>query len=161
MALIIEDGSEVANANSYVDDAEYVAHAAARGLSIGTDATAREIELIKAMDFIEGHRSQFKGFKVTDTQALQWPRSAVWIDTFSVNADEIPVELKRAQMEAAAAEKAVGLLKTANVSNVKREKVDVLETEFFSGGSWETARLDRVNVYLDQLLNNVMRVVRA
>ncbi len=166
MALIIEDGSQIPNANSYVTDAEYVAYAAAQNLSIGGDTAAREIELLRAMTFIESHRSVFKGLRVSKDQPLQWPRSAVWIDSFPVNADEIPQDLKNAQIESGVAENAIELLKTEDNQNVKRQKVDVIEVEFFSGGSWTTARTERVDVFLTQLLKtslggfNVM-VMRA
>ncbi len=153
MALVKEDGSIVAGANTYVIDAEYVAYAASKGLTVGVDAPTREIELLKAMDFIESHRSVFKGIKVSGEQALQWPRSAVWLDSFPVNADEIPVELQNAQMEAAVAGSA-GLdpLRTENTQNLQREKVDVIEVAYHNGGSWNHVRLDRVNVYLKPIL---------
>ena len=98
MTLIIETGAKVAGSNTYVSDAEYVAYAAARGKSIGVDATAREIELIKSMDYIEGHRSEFKGIKVAFDQSLQWPRTGVYIDNYQIDSDVIPQELKNAQM---------------------------------------------------------------
>jgi len=52
MALIIEDGTLVANADSYVTLAVARAFAEKRGLvPVATDAL--EADLIKAMDFIE------------------------------------------------------------------------------------------------------------
>jgi len=153
MTLIIEDGSQVPNANSYVTDAEYTAYAASRGLTVGVDALTREIELIKAMDFIESHRKTFKGIKVSGEQSLQWPRSAVWVDSFPINATEIPEELKSAQIEAGiAVSSSIDLLRNENNQNLKREKVDVIEVEYHNGGSWQNIRLDRVNVLLKALL---------
>lgn len=153
MALILEDGSQVTGANSYVTDAEYTTYAALRGLTVGVDEPTREIELIKAMDFIESHRRTFKGIKVSKDQPLQWPRAAVWVDSFPVNATEIPDELKSAQIEAGiAVSSSIDLLRNENNQNLKREKVDVIEREFHSGGSWQNIRLDRVNVLLKALL---------
>lgn len=153
MALVKEDGTQVTGANTYVDDAEYVAYAASKGLSIGVDAPTREIELLVAMDFIDSHRKTFKGVKISGEQALQWPRSAVWIDSFPVDADEIPVELQNAQMEAAVAGAAgIAPLRTENTQNLQREKVDVIEVAYHNGGSWQSVRLDRVNVFLKALL---------
>ena len=154
MTLIIEDGSQVASSNSYVTDAEYVAYAAARGQTIGSDATAREIELIKAMDYIEGHRASFKGDKVAFDQSLQWPRGGVWLDGFQIDSDDIPQELKNAQMEAGAILNGTELLVTGETKNVASEKVDVIERSYFNGGSWSTIRTDTVDVYLDVLLKN-------
>jgi hypothetical protein len=162
MALIIEDGTQIANSNTYVSDAEYVAYAAARGKTIGADATAREIELIKAMDYIEGHRARFKGDKVASTQSLQFPRSNVSIDNFYIDSNVIPDELKNAQMEAAIIVNATELLQQGEVKDVQKEKVDVMERSYFNGGSWTTIRTDTVDVYLNVLLkDNGFGVSRA
>lgn len=163
MTLIVEDGSEVAGANTYISDDDYTTYAAARGLVVGIDAPAREVELIKAMDYIESHRRQFKGLKITDTQPLQWPRVAVWVDSFPVDSDEIPQELKNAQAEAAAAISAsIDPLRNEDTQNIKREKVEgAVEVEYFEGGSWTSPRLDRADAQLRPLLKNVGMVVRA
>lgn len=164
--LIVEDGTGVANSNTYVDDAEYVAFAAARGRTIGADAAIREKELILAMDFIESHRQQFQGIKLLSTQALQYPRTPVYIDSFLFPSDEIPAELKNAQMESAAIVNSESLLKTGTTNNIQKEKVDVIEVTYFNGGSWDSVRMDTVNIFLRPLLNfgsfgSNARVIRA
>ena len=161
MTLIVETGTKVANSNTYVSNTEYVVYAADRGKTIGSSATAREIELIKAMDFIEGHREQFKGFKVSFDQSLQWPRNSVWIDGFPVDFDVIPEELKRAQMEAAIAINTFELLNTGKTQNVRSERLGQLEVEYFDGGSWEDSRADTVDVYLNVLLRNASTGINA
>lgn len=153
MALIVENGTEVAGANTYASDAEFIAYAAARGKTIASTATNREIQLIKAMDYIEGHRAKFKGTKNNQLQALQWPRYNVVIDTYYLDSDEIPQELKEAQMEAAIFINSSEILKSGTIQNISREKLDKLEVAYFSGGSYEVARTDSVDVKLDVLLN--------
>jgi hypothetical protein len=76
LVLIKEDGSGLANANSYADvaeaDAFHEAHLYATdwtGASAGNKAAA----LVFATRLIDAHY-QFRGFKAHDTQALQWPR---------------------------------------------------------------------------------------
>jgi hypothetical protein len=76
LVLIKEDGSGLANANSYADvadgDAFHEAHLYATdwtGASTGTKTAA----LVFATRLIDAHY-QFRGFKAHDTQALQWPR---------------------------------------------------------------------------------------
>jgi hypothetical protein len=154
MALIIEDGTIVTNSNSYVDDAEYVDYAADRGLTIGADATAREQELIRAMDYIESHRDEFKGLKATRDQSLQWPRFDVWMDGYQLDSNTIPLELKRAQMEAAAINNSDTIMKSGTSQNIQKEKLDTLEVSYFSGGSWESAQTGTVDIYLDPLLES-------
>jgi hypothetical protein len=154
MTLIIEDGTGVDNANSYVTDAEYVAFAAARGRTIGVDAPAREKELILAMDFVESHRSQFQGIKILSTQSLQYPRTPVYIDSYLFPSNEIPVELKNSQMESAAIVNSESLLKTGSTKNVQSESVaGAVSRSYFNGGKWETVRMDTVNIFLRPLLN--------
>jgi hypothetical protein len=97
MALIVEDGSGVANANSYVSYAEYEAWALARAITVHGNQAHTEEHILRAMDFIESQN--FLGRKATDEQALQWPRTEVYIDSYSVNSNEIPKQLKYAVYE--------------------------------------------------------------
>lgn len=97
--LIIEDGTGVANANSYVSVAYLVAYAADRGLTIPTSDTDKEIFLLKAMDYLEGRRMDFQGAKANSEQALQWPRVGVQIDCVDIAITLIPEELKKSQCQ--------------------------------------------------------------
>ncbi len=89
MAIIVEDGTGVANANSYVSEADLITYAAARGVTI-LPANTEEF-LIRAMDYIESR--SFKGLKLRQDQELQWPRTDVVIDSFLNRSDNIPDEL--------------------------------------------------------------------
>lgn len=94
MTIIVEDGTQVTNANSYVTEAEAEAYALARGITLVTDT---EQLIIRSMDYLES--LQFKGIKVQSDQALQWPRANVTIDGYFLNIDEIPDELKNGLIE--------------------------------------------------------------
>lgn len=105
MALTIEDGTIVANANSYITIAEYNTWADARfGASRSTapDDTVAEQIILRAMDYFE--TLSFIGRQAEDNQPLQWPRSWVSIDGFAVEANEIPKEVKNSIYELAYAE---------------------------------------------------------
>ena len=153
MALIVEDGSIVAGANTYVSDADYTTYAAQRGKTVGATEAEREKELILAMDYIESHRAQFQGTKVSSTQPLQWPRSGVYIDGHLVDSDTIPQELKNAQIEAAILTRSMDLLVSENGQNVQSEKLGELQVSYFQQGSWQSVRTDTVDVWLDVLLS--------
>lgn len=152
MALIIEDGTGVDNSNTYVDDTEYVAYASSRGLTIGGDATAREQELIMSVDFLESFRAKLKGVKSDGTNSLQYPRIGVYIDNVLNASDNIPTELKRAQMEAAAYQSASQLTSNTVDKNIQSEKLSGLEVSYFYGGKSGSQELDRINVWLKPLL---------
>ena len=116
MTLTVEDGSVVAGANSYVSVADMEAWAEARNIDLlavyaatrkiteptGDDATAAiEGLLINAMDYLESLRGEYQGMKTAKDNPLQWPRSSVIIDGWSLDDDEIPDCLVQAQMRLA------------------------------------------------------------
>lgn len=133
MAIIVEDGSNVENANSYVTEAELSEYATARGITL---TTASEQLLILSMDYIEA--LEYKGIKTYEEQPLQWPRYNVTVDGYWLDSDEIPKELKAGQMATAIAiDQGNSPLQTVGRST-KREKVDVLEVEYMDGSSINT-----------------------
>lgn len=134
MALIVEDGTIVEDADTYASRAELIAYAAKRGVVIADD-DASDVFLVKAMDKLA--IACFRGLVVSDAQALPFPR--VIRDAFSGELlypiDAIPAGLKKAQLEyALAVSQGVDLVPTLTTeANVKREKVGPLETEYFDG----------------------------
>lgn len=160
MTLIIEDGSIVPNANSYVDEAAYTQFAADRGLSIGADTQAREIELILAMDYLQNQ--DYQGWWVEpDNQLLMFPRSNVWANGRAILSSEIPRELKNAQMEGAAASNSQALQINEIDQNVASEKLDTLSISYHSRGKSGKVRLDRVDTWLAPLLATTDSLVRT
>lgn len=95
MVWIVEDGSQVTNANTYLASADISAYALARGttLAVGT----LDVNIQKAMDYLQ--TLVYQGYKININQALLWPRNSVWIDEFAFPADAIPTQLKNAQCE--------------------------------------------------------------
>lgn len=131
MALIIEDGSIVAGANSYVSLAEARAYATARNKPLPTDDTALEALLISAMDYLEAQRARFEGSKVSAEQELQYPREGVIIDGIELASNVIPSILKQAQIRLAMeANAGVDLMPTRTGGFVKKEVVGPIETEY-------------------------------
>jgi hypothetical protein len=95
VALIVEDGTAKADAQTYVSTAEVTAYASLYGLS-ATGLT--EGHIMQAMRYIEGaYFGRWVGVKYSEAQALQWPRSfAERQDGWSIYQNEIPKELKDA-----------------------------------------------------------------
>ena len=156
MPLVIENGSLVAGANSYVSVADARAYAEARASTLPVDDAAIEAALFVAMDYLESLRAEYQGSKVSPgVQALQWPRTGVVIDGWDVPIDFIPSELKFAQIQLAT-ESANGtdLMPTGDGREVIREKVDVLETEWAPGaGGAAQPIFAKVRAFLAPLLN--------
>jgi hypothetical protein len=134
--IIVEDGSIVAGANSYVSESELTTYATDRGITLTGSA---DVLIIKSMDYIESQ--DFIGTKSTQDQPLQWPRNSAYIDGYLFPSDEIPEELKDAQMATAISiDMGVDPLSTVERA-VKKEKVDVIEIEYMdNAASYSIAR---------------------
>ena len=134
MALIVEDGSEVANANSYASLAVIAAYAIAHGDATWALATGAEqnAAALNAMVYIDS--KPYKGYPTSSTQLLEWPRFGVVVNTWDVSSDAIPAKLVYAQCVASVKALAGSLSPDlARGGGVKRQKVDVIETEYFDG----------------------------
>jgi len=97
MALVIEDGSIVTDADSWVTRDEYIAYALARGVTI-TDDTSADVQLVKAASFINHHEANLKGYKVDRDQSLSFPRHDLEIEGWYWSSTEIPRQVKLCQM---------------------------------------------------------------
>lgn len=134
MAIVVEDGTVVAGANSYATEAELTAYADARGITV---AGQLDEDLLKAMDYLETQR--FIGTKSTQAQPLQWPREGVSIDGFTYEAANLPAELVEAQLVIAMAidQGYDPLVLTESSPTVKRKMVKAgsveSETEYVDG----------------------------
>ena len=131
--IIVENGTVVAGANSYVSEADLTAYASDRGLTL---TAATDVLIIKAMDYIES--LSFIGDKHTEAQPLQWPRDEVYIDRNYIERETIPKELKNGVYTAALAIDAeldpLRIIERAT----KREKVDVIEVEYMDSAASQT-----------------------
>lgn len=153
MALIVEDGSIVANANSYVSLVDVENYAALRGLSTwtGTDAV-KEAAIINAMDYIESQN--YKGFPAQSSQALRWPRAGVIVEGNELAYNSIPYRVRGALCSLAVEQISGDIMPSLDRGGaVKREKVDVLEVEYFSGAPTSTV-YQRAESMLRQYLNS-------
>lgn len=107
MAIIVEDGTEVANANSYASASALADYADLRGITLTTD---EDVLLIRAMDALYGR--SWIGERVTTTQALEWPRTGVYVDNQLRASNEIPRELFYGQLALAVAADTIDLMPT-------------------------------------------------
>lgn len=137
MALIVEDGTGLEDAEAYASVATADAYASAMGLSAwAAAATAtKEIALRRATQYIDS-RYTFRGHALTDTQALEWPREEYqWPVRAVVNAC----------CELAVRALAGPLVADIEAGSVKREQVGPIETEYFeqaNGGQVRFALVD-------------------
>ena len=169
MSLIVEDGSIVANANSYVTVVECQAYATARGLTLPALEADIEPLLISAIDYLESKRTQYQGTKTDPAnQSLQWPRTGVQIDGVDIGSNVIPKELKDAQCRLACEQAAgVSIMPTKIGPFVTEETVGPLTTKYdASQGNGVQPDMSAVDALLAPLFsvykaNFSLRTVRA
>ena len=138
MALIVENGTVVSDANSYVDRAAVIAYAGLRGVLLVDDDTT-DVMAIKAVDYLELFRDRYVGREVqSGAQALAWPRECAIVNGATIPNNVIPKRLKDAQC-ALVIEVATGtdLIPTTGAGTggggggaLKREKIGPLEFEY-------------------------------
>lgn len=140
--LIVEDGSIVADANSYVTYDYALAYHALRGNSAWALGTVlnQQYAIIRATQAIDSiYKGKWKGTPTEyGTQELEWPRSGVSVGANTLDNDLIPTALKKAVCEAALRELASANSLTPDLERggeIKRVKADTVEVEYMDGAS--------------------------
>lgn len=102
MAYVVEDGTTVANANSYVTVEDFLNYWLDRNIDY-SDSEPEQLQaaLVAATDYIEQRFSlRWKGRQYEVDQALSWPRiGVVTREGIRYEYNEIPLKLKKAVME--------------------------------------------------------------
>ena len=101
MALIVEDGSIVPNADSYVSLADARTLAARYNLVLPADDTEAEAALRNGAVYIGLQEPMMCGSRVSPLQELSFPRQGVTLYGYPVATDFIPAQVIRAQVIAA------------------------------------------------------------
>lgn len=147
VVLIVEDGSIVAGANTFVTVEEYKAYAVQRGWPLPPSDLEIARAILSAADFIRSLEPKFAGYRVSNEQTMPFPRKGVAVPGrpgWYYDEDEIPSLLKEAQIELAGIVASGGRLypSASSLKAVKRKKIGPIETEYFEGsvaGDWTSA----------------------
>jgi hypothetical protein len=102
--FIVEDGTEVTDATSYVSVTDMEQYWENLGYDFSALSTSDEQVLLnKATKVIDNYYLEYwPGQRVTETQSLEWPRQfAKYVDGTLIDNDVIPKELKNAVCEMA------------------------------------------------------------
>lgn len=165
ITIIVEDGSGVSGANSYVDLDTARAYAADRGRVLPVDDEAAKALIIRSMDYLESFRAKFQGSKTLASNPLSWPRQCVVLDGEDWPDDEIPSLLTAAQNQIIIEAASTELMPTVTGAFVTREKVGPIETEYSAAVSTSgQPSMPAVDALLEPLLSVGsfrLRTVRA
>lgn len=127
MALVVEDGTGVEGANSYLTVAELRAFAGDRGLTLPVADSDVEPLLVKATDYLE--LKSYIGDRASDNQGLSWPRTQTANPYWQYN-DLIPTKLKTAQSLLAFEAMNGELSQATRPNEYVQTKIDVLYIKY-------------------------------
>ena len=160
--LVVEDGSGVTDANTYIDEAYLTSYASDRGFSIPSLTADRQTYLLQAMDYLAWFVEGYQGTKTVATNSLPWPRQDVTIDSVVVVKTTIPEQLKKAQAQLVVElQKRTKLFPSANSITtegyVTEETIGPLTTKYSATGKGSSSQfapiqIVSVQVFLKQLL---------
>lgn len=143
--LIVEDGSVVVDANSYVtyDYAENYHTLRGNSAWAAGDSTEKQYAIIRATQAVDSiYKGKWKGEQVEyGVQELEWPRSNVVVGSNSIDNDTIPNAIKKSVCEAALRELESPNSLTPDLERggeIKRVKADVVEVEYMDGANSTT-----------------------
>lgn len=167
LTLVATPGSSSANAYATVVEATAIADyrlGSAGWTSLSSDQKIQAlVTAARDIDSLEGSApgliGGFLGERSSDTQALAWPRAGSDYDE-----DELPKTLVDANIELALSYTPViaagtDVLNTDRTNgNVKRKKVDVLETEFFAPNEDGALSMERFPPIVQRLLTPLVLV---
>jgi hypothetical protein len=149
MALIVEDGTGKADAESYLSVADATAYHTKMGnkeawAAVGNEA-AKEAMLRQGADYLrDRYFGRWMGVTTTLTQRLDWPRIGTYYRTRQfVASDVVPEEIKNACAELAL-RAASAALNPDTTQTIKREKIGPIEVEYdeFSPTATSYAAID-------------------
>jgi hypothetical protein len=154
MSLIVEDGTGLATAESYISVADATTRQAGLGNTNWALLTATEMEqaLRRATVYMEqAYRDRWAGVRLNATQALSWPRWDVWVDCYPVAPDAVPADIANVCADLAL-KAAAGDLNADLTREVIRKKIGPLETEY-APNSPQAVRYRAIDMALAPYLN--------
>lgn len=130
ITIIVEDGTGVAGANSYIAEIEYDAFLTNHGLTDSRTGDAKLSGMINGYDYVNAQDAKFSGTRTGTTQTGSFPRSGSLIYGSLIASDDIVQNVKDGQAQYAYESSNSSLYNVGTGSRITKEKVDVLEVEY-------------------------------
>lgn len=155
MALSLETGEGLADADAFVSLAEVRAFAVSRGKEVSADDPTLEAQIRSANDYLVSIEEQFQGYRRNEVQALPFPRNGLNVFGRTVADGIIPKTLKDAVCQLVIETQETDALPAADARVVVEETVGPLTTKYAEGGtSTNNPIFPKVNAYLKPLFKN-------
>ena len=159
MALVVENGTGLSNAESYASVADATTYHSNLGNASWASAsgTNQEIALRKATIYLDAkYRGQWRGERILQTMSLSWPRyNVIDDDNFEVVSTAVPQALKNACMELALRALTTTLMPDYTAGSVEAETLKVGEIEItskYSSGKTAWTSFPVIDRMLESLL---------
>lgn len=172
MTLIVEDGSGLANAESYISVADtddyntkYVGNA---GWTAETDVAVKEAALRRATQWLDNeYGNKWKGRRINEAMSLDWPRYEVYDrDGYYIDSDAVPNGVREATAEMAI--KIHGgedpMPDQTDPGTIKSEMVRVgpiTEDIEYMGGKSQSTWFKKIDALLQQLIISGTDLIRG
>lgn len=155
MAIVVEDGTGLTNADSYISvaDADTYFSILPTTLTSSWDAlsTTDKENYLKWATRVLDTKTEFEGDKTVEASALRWPRKCVTDrDGIDIDDNVVPKEVENATVELVRILLGEDITTGQDVDNLKFIKVDVIELEYQD----DTAQ-NRIPAYINDVLNGV------
>lgn len=137
ITLIVEDGSVVDNANTFIDLTPARERSEALGLVISADDETAKSQLTQGYyQLIRSYQNRLKGNLVSQSQTGIYPRQGVHANGFTVPSNEIPADVIRAQLAYAdSINRGSDMNQTASSQEVKSESLEGVGSKTYKDGS--------------------------
>lgn len=145
MALIVENGTGLADADSYISLPDARAYALKYGYTLPVDDIEAEVALRKAASYVGLFESSFSGKRLNDAQSLSWSRDRAYKcygnEQILIPSSSVPIEIKNAQVIAADTfGKAVDVRANDDGSSIASEEVvGAVKVSYFDNGKTGTS----------------------
>ena len=161
IALVVENGTGLPDANSYCDLDFAIEYCTMKGYTdwLKLSENQQKIFIIRGTEFVDNFYT-WKGIRHRQSQSMAFPRDDIYDDD-RYPVDGIPDKLKKACIEAAflnASSSANTLFSTKDENGkVKKQKVDTLEVEYFNAeqSGLSAADVDYKTIY--DILNKLLK----
>jgi hypothetical protein len=172
MALVVEDGTGLSNADSYLSEADadtyHTDHGNPTKWSNATTAQKEEALRLATQYLDATYNGRWRGRRNLIDQALDWPRLDVYDrDGFLLPSDELPAALEHATAEMALRYRELGSSLIPDLSepgDIRRERVRVgtIEEDIeYIGGKSQMVTYRIVDGLLRDLITAGTRIVRG